>query len=69
MTAAEHQHQCLVRHVLAMRLRDRDGAKSFLDLWETKHKGETKLRADVVEQWRLGNRGKYGDWRTGDAGA
>lgn len=66
----EFRHQCLVRWVLALRVRDRIAARDFLDSWEQKHKtANSQLRQDAMSQWRRGNRGKHGDWRTGDAGA
>ena len=65
----EHMHQCLVRHILVMTVKSRQKAAEFLDLWEKKHKDpNSRLRLDSREQWRLGNRGKHGDWRTGPAG-
>ncbi len=45
-----------------MRVKDKSKAYSFIDSFEEKHPKST-LRADVIEQWRLGNRGKDGDWR------
>lgn len=58
----EFRHQCLVRHIIKLRLKDRGKAMQFLATWE-KNKGE-KLRIDVMEQWGLGNRGDHMDWRT-----
>lgn len=58
----EFRHQCLVRHIIKLRLKDRDKAMKFLETWE-KNKGN-KLRLDVIEQWNLGNRGDHMDWRT-----
>jgi len=45
-----------------MRIKDKSKAYSFIDGFEQKHPQST-LRSDVIEQWRLGNRGKDGDWR------
>lgn len=74
-TSEEFKHQCLVRWVLKRRVDDHhdrtSGAKDFLAAWEQKHKASPdvgQLRLDVMSQWSRGNRGKDGDWRTGDAG-
>lgn len=57
----EFRHQCLVRHIIKWRLKDRQSALKFLNDWEVK-KGN-QLRNDVMEQWSLGNRGDHFDWR------
>ncbi len=54
------KHQCLVRYVIKRRAIDRNGAKNFLEKWMIKHPKST-LEADVLDQWRKGNRGK--DWK------
>jgi hypothetical protein len=54
--------QCLVRDVIKKRIKDRDAAHEFLRMWEAKHDG-SKLRDEVANQWKLGNRGENGDWR------
>ena len=59
----EFRHQCLVRYIIKLRLKDREKALKFLNNWEASKKG-TKLREDVMYQWRLGNRGEHMDWRT-----
>lgn len=58
----EHKYKCLVRYVLAMRVKSRKEAIAFLQRWEKKHKN-TKLEDDVRRQWFRGNRGQYNDWR------
>ena len=58
----EFRHQCLVRYIIKLRLKDRDKAMKFLQTWE-KNKG-SRLRIDVMQQWKLGNRGDHMDWRT-----
>ncbi len=45
-----------------MRLQDRNKAYTFIEDFEKKHP-DSNLRQDVMKQWRLGNRGKDGDWR------
>lgn len=54
--------QCLVRHVIKQRIKDRDAAYEFLRMWEDKHKSQ-KLRNEVAYQWKQGNRGEKGDWK------
>ncbi|HOW46115.1 MAG TPA: hypothetical protein P5305_01505 [Rubrivivax sp.] len=59
----QHMRRCLVRAVLAMRERDgSDVAREWLAAYERKHK-DRSLRAQVFEQFDLGNRGAWGDWR------
>jgi hypothetical protein len=69
----EEIHHCLVRYVLAMRMKDRDAAHRFLHGgkmengrvsvgWNKLHPTST-LERDCIAQWNLGNRGKYGDWK------
>lgn len=52
----------LVREVIRMRIKDRDKAYEFLRMWEKNH-NDTKLRSDVADQWKKGNRGEKGDWK------
>ena len=52
----------LVREVIRMRLEDRNKAHDFLRMWEKNH-NDTKLRADVKDQWTKGNRGQKGEWK------
>lgn len=61
----EYRHQCLVRYVIQMRIKDRKDAVAFLSKWETTHKTK-KLEDDVRKEWLLGNRGKPNDWRSKD---
>ena len=56
------RHQCLVRHVLSMRVNDRGAAWKFVRSWNEKHP-DSCLQNDVVNQWERGNRGVNGDWR------
>ncbi len=59
---ALHRYQCEVRFVCSLGGR----ANSYLMDVE-KRRGEKStegLRNDAREQYRLGNRGKWGDWRT-----
>ena len=65
-------HQALVREVIRMRIKDRDKAHQWLygrrdDGKETKgfmqlHPTST-LDADVIDQWKKGNRGSPGEWK------
>ena len=45
-----------------MRMNDRNKAWQWLDGWHQKHDW-SKLRDDVFDQWKKGNRGEHGDWR------
>lgn len=69
----EHMHRCLVRWVIKMRIKDRDGAYRWLrgysdstgrwkKGWNDLHPKST-LEDDVRDQWNKGNRGEHGDWK------
>ena len=69
----EHMHRCLVRHIIKMRIKDRDGAYRWLrgysdhtgrwkKGWNEIHP-ESKLEDDVRDQWSKGNRGNTGEWK------
>ena len=69
----EHMHRCLVRHIIKMRIKDRDGAyrwlRGYSDLtgrwkkgWNELHP-ESNLEEDVRDQWSKGNRGNIGEWK------
>ena len=60
-SSEEFRHQCLVRYVIDLRVKDRDKAVNFIDAWNLKHKDN--LESDVMTQWKLGNRGKQGEWK------
>jgi hypothetical protein len=49
-----------------MRIEDRQKAYDWLNEWEKLHK-ESRLRRDVYDQWKWGNRGAHPDWRTNPA--
>ena len=57
-----YRHQCLVRWVIRKRINDRQGAFEWLEKWDQMHKG-SRLRKDVYDQWKWGNRGEHPDWR------
>ena len=57
----KYRHQCMVRHVLKMREKDRNEALVFLARWDEKHPGSI-LSRDVKTQWARGNRGVHGTW-------
>jgi hypothetical protein len=63
------RHRAEVRQVIRWRIEDRDRAHRYLDAVEQKrrHGGGAKLRKDVMEQWKLGNRGADGDWRSAES--
>ena len=69
----EHMYRCLVREVIKMRIKDRDGAYRWLrgysdhtgrwkKGWNELHP-ESNLEKDVRIEWSLGNRGEDGDWK------
>ena len=69
----EHMYRCLVRTVITMRLKDRDGAYRWLrgysdstgrwkKGWNDIHP-ESNLEKDVRDQWSKGNRGNTGEWK------
>lgn len=63
--AMKDRFQCEVRHILALRSKDRQAAVQYLELVE-KSRGKPeadRLKAAAAEQWALGSRGKWGDWR------
>lgn len=45
-----------------MRLKDRNKAINFIRDFMKLHP-ESKLETDVVDQWKLGNRGEIGEWK------
>jgi hypothetical protein len=57
--------RCEVRYVLALRAEDRQKALDYLALVEKRRGIEARkaLENEVIAQWNLGNRGKWGDWR------
>ena len=69
----EHRHRCLVRHVIAMRIENRDSAHRWLHGYSDElgkyHKGwnelhpKSRLEEDVRDQWTKGNRGTEGEWK------
>lgn len=66
MTDDSHRHRCEVRQIIAWRVqRGRAWAQEHLaGVEKIRGKAErARLEAAIVEQWRLGNRGKPGDWR------
>lgn len=69
----EHRHRCLVRHVIAMRIENRDSAHRWLHGysdesgkyrkgWNELHP-KSRLEEDVRDQWKKGNRGTEGEWK------
>lgn len=62
----EHRHRSEVRAVLRWRVTEgSEWVNAWLDdlpRFRAKRAAD-QLRADVLEQWRLGNRGAAGDWR------
>lgn len=60
------KHQCLVRWILKRRAQSKEAGrielfgdgKKWLG-WKVK---DPKVYEDVLKQWRLGNRGKQGEW-------
>ena len=69
----EHRHRCLVRHVITMRIENRDSAHRWLHGysdesgkyrkgWNELHP-KSRLEEDVRDQWAKGNRGNQGEWK------
>ena len=69
----EHRHRCLVRHVITMRIENRDSAHRWLHGysdesgkyrkgWNELHP-KSRLEEDVRDQWAKGNRGNKGEWK------
>ena len=58
----KERHQCLVRWVIRMRIKDRDHAHKWLQGWNEKHPSSI-LEKDVIDQWSKGNQGKEGEWK------
>lgn len=58
----EYRHQCLVRHVIRWRIKNRGEALAFISRWMRKRPNDL-LERDVYREWKLGNRGIYNDWR------
>ena len=72
----EHMHRCLVREVIKMRIKDRNGAHRWLNGylgdngkwvkgWNELHPNST-LEEDVRIEWSLGNRGEGWKQSTGE---
>ena len=57
----EYLYQCLVRDVIKKRIANRDLAFEFLSKWHAKHIN-SKLKDDVMYQWKKGNRGRKDEW-------
>ena len=65
-TSEAYRHQCEVREWIRLRLKHGvDWVRRQMVVVEKKRGAEAarKLRADLNEQWFLGNRGEQGDWR------
>jgi hypothetical protein len=69
----EFRHRCLARKIIQMRIQDRDKAHVWMyggmDVngnhvkgWQQLHKDSILIR-DILSQWKLGSRGKWGDWK------
>ena len=58
-------HKNEVRSVLRLRCLNRQLALDYLELQGKTRNREVvdKLQQDVLQQWKLGNRGEDGDWR------
>lgn len=61
---SDYRHQCEVRHCLSMRIRNRTKVVDYFEDVTKKRGAEAgqKLKADVMQQWDLGNRGVPGHW-------
>ena len=66
MQVAEHRRQCLIRYILAMTAsQGKKGVDLFLTNVQRIHGQEVaeSMREECRAQWKLGNRGAWGDWR------
>lgn len=66
----EHRHRCETRDWIRRRAEIAPGPgrawlKQVMQDIERKRgkQAAERLRSDIVEQWKRGNRGRYGDWR------
>lgn len=57
---ARHRH--LVNTTIRMRIEDRDKAHKWLRGWNDLHPW-SRLEQDVIDQWKKGNKGNYGEWK------
>ena len=66
MDIEEHKHRCLVRSIILRRLKDRDKAHQDLygddKRWPGYKEKNPQVLKDVLNQWKLGNRGNPGEW-------
>lgn len=62
----EERHRCECREWMRRRLKlGKDWLRGVLQDIERKRGAAAcqRLRDDIAQQWKLGNRGDYGDWR------
>lgn len=60
------RHRCLIRWILALTAsKGKKAADEYFSRFAKRHgdNNAEKLRAECREQWKLGNRGDFGDWR------
>lgn len=63
------RHQCEVRYVLKLRCESREMMLGYLyhnEISVQKKRGKEeadRLMREASDQWRMGNRGGWGDWR------
>ena len=59
----EFRHRCEVRWLIAERIRrGKDGKAWLLGYLQKVGPRRMQLERDILDQWRLGNRGDYGLW-------
>ena len=62
-TSEQHRHRCEVRFLIrAARERGREWVRQYLDSKPVAGRRE-RLRADLNEQIKRGNRGQEGEWK------
>lgn len=61
----QERYRCLIRHIITKTREDSGYANDFLADHEKRHskKSAEKMRKDMREQWKKGNKGETGDWR------
>lgn len=60
----QYRHECEIRSILAMRARNEKAYIEHMALIKQKRQNAfPKIESDALYQWKMGNRGKYGEWR------
>ena len=57
----QHKHQCKIRQLLKWR---KEWGKDKFREYLIKSKFDEKTVDDFIEQWKLGNKGEWGCWKS-----